>query len=120
MKPEETVQPTDYGHDIAVHDELAVSTNFHPETGRRMKKMALIFVGVLVAGFSVVRVDRFFKDRSVAGATERAASARVPVDVIEARPVGSAQRFVLPGQTAAWHASTIYARVNGFVGKWYS
>jgi len=40
--------------------------------------------------------------------------------VIEARPVGSAQRFVLPGQTAAWHASTIYARVNGFVGKWFA
>ena len=82
--------------------------------------MAVIFVGVLVAGFIVVRVDRFFKDRSVSGATERAATARVPVDVIAARPVGSAQRFVLPGQTAAWHASTIYARVNGFVGKWFS
>jgi RND family efflux transporter MFP subunit len=25
---------------------------------------------------------------------------------------------VLPGQTAAWHSSTIYARVNGYVGKW--
>jgi RND family efflux transporter MFP subunit len=120
MKPEETVRPTEYGDDIAVHDESAVSTDFHPDTGRRMKKMALILVGVLVAGFIVVRVDRFFKDRSVSGETERAASARVPVDVIEARPVGSAQRFVLPGQTAAWHASTIYARVNGFVGKWYS
>jgi len=120
MKPEETVRPTDYGKDIAVHDESAVSTDFHPDTGRRIKRMALIFVGVLVAGFIVVRVDRFFKDRSVSGETERAATARVPVDVIEARPVGSAQRFVLPGQTAAWHASTIYARVNGFVGKWFA
>ena len=27
------------------------------------------------------------------------------------------QRFALPGQTAAWHSSTIYARVNGYVGK---
>jgi RND family efflux transporter MFP subunit len=120
MKPEETVRSTDYGNDIAVHDESAVSTDFHPDTGRRIKKMAVIFVGVLVAGFIVVRVDRFLKDRSVSGETERAATARVPVDVIEARPVGSAQRFVLPGQTAAWHSSTIYARVNGFVGQWYS
>jgi RND family efflux transporter MFP subunit len=120
MKPEETVRSTDYGNDIAVHDESAVSTAFHPDTGRRIKKLAVIFVGVLVAGFIVVRVDRFFKDRSVSGQTERAATARVPVDVIEARPVGSAQRFVLPGQTAAWHSSTIYARVNGFVGQWYS
>jgi hypothetical protein len=67
MKPEETVRPTDYGEDIAVHDESAVSTDFHPDTGRRMKKMALIFAGVLVAGFIIVRVDRFFKDRSVSG-----------------------------------------------------
>jgi RND family efflux transporter MFP subunit len=120
MKPAETVRPTDYGNDIAVHDESAVSTNFHPDTGRRMKKLAVIFACVLVAGFIVVRVDRFLKDRSVSGETERAAAAHIPVDVIEARPVGSAQRFILPGQTAAWHASTIYARVNGFVGKWYS
>lgn len=120
MKPEETVRATDDGNDIAAHDEAAVSTRFHPGTGRRMKKWALIFAAVLVAGFIVVRADRFFKDRSVASATERAADARVPVDVIQAQPVAAAQRFALPGQTAAWHASTIYARVNGFVGKWYS
>jgi RND family efflux transporter MFP subunit len=26
---------------------------------------------------------------------------------------------VLPGYTAAWHSSTIYARVDGYVGKWF-
>jgi RND family efflux transporter MFP subunit len=26
---------------------------------------------------------------------------------------------VLPGHTAAWHESTIFARVDGFVGKWF-
>jgi RND family efflux transporter MFP subunit len=26
---------------------------------------------------------------------------------------------MLPGYTAAWHASTIYARVDGYVGKWF-
>jgi RND family efflux transporter MFP subunit len=120
MKPETTVRPTDYGNDLALHDEQAVSTSFHPDTGRRMKKVALVFVGVLIAGFIVVRVDRFFKDRSVSYATERTASAQIPVDVIEAQPIAAAQRFALPGQTSAWHASTIYGRVNGFVGKWYS
>lgn len=120
MKPQQTVRQTDYGEDIAVHDESAVSTEFHPDTGRRMKKVALIFAGALIVGFIVVRADRFIKDRSVAGETERTASARVPVDVIEAQPVAAAQRFALPGQTAAWHASTIYARVNGFVGKWFA
>jgi RND family efflux transporter MFP subunit len=120
MNPEETVRESVYGDDIAAHDEAAVSTHFDPDTGRRIKKTALILAAVLVAGFIVVRVDRFFKDRSVAGSTEQAATARVPVDVIQARAVGAAKRFVLPGQTAAWHSSTIYARVNGFVGKWYA
>jgi hypothetical protein len=67
MKPEETVRPTTYGDDIAVHDDAAVSTQFHPETGRRIKKMAVIFIALLVAGFILVRVDRFIKDRGVAG-----------------------------------------------------
>jgi RND family efflux transporter MFP subunit len=120
MKPEEKVRETDYGNDIVVHDEAAVSTRFDPDTGRRVKKTALIAIAVLVVGFIAVRVDRFFKDRGVSSSTEQAATARIPVDVIEARAVGAAQRFVLPGQTAAWHSSTIYARVNGFVGKWYA
>ncbi len=32
------------------------------------------------------------------------------------RPVG--QDLVLPGETAAWYETTIYARVNGYVAKW--
>jgi RND family efflux transporter MFP subunit len=120
MKPEENVRETDYGDDIAAHDGAAVSTRFDPGTGRQVRKIALIAAAVLVSGFIAVRVARYFEDRGVAGATEQAATARVPVDVIEARAVGAAQRFVLPGQTAAWHSSTIYARVNGFVGKWYA
>lgn len=120
MKPEENCRETDFGDDIAVHHETAVSTRFDPGTGRQVRKVALIAAAVLVLGFFAVRVERFFEDRSVSGATEQAATARVPVDVIEARAVGAAQRFVLPGQTAAWHSSTIYARVNGFVGKWHA
>ena len=28
------------------------------------------------------------------------------------------QDLVLPGETAAWYETTIYARVNGYVAKW--
>src|SRR5581483_11620269 len=95
------------------------STQFDPATGKRMKKGALIFAVVLVALFVAVRVDRFFKDRAVANNSEQISSAPHVVDVIEASPVGAVQRLSLPGQTAAWHASTIYARVSGYVGKWF-
>src|SRR6202011_2754322 len=39
-------------------------------------------------------------------------------DVIVARPASVGQDLVLPGQTAAWYETTIYARVNGYVAKW--
>jgi RND family efflux transporter MFP subunit len=29
------------------------------------------------------------------------------------------QLLALPGETAAWHASTIYARVDGYVAQWF-
>jgi RND family efflux transporter MFP subunit len=95
------------------------STTFDPDTGRRLKKGALIFAVVLVVAFVGVRVDRFFKDRGIANATEQSSTAPHLVDTIRAEPVGAVQRLSLPGQTAAWHSSTIYARVNGYVGKWF-
>ena len=101
------------------HSELEASTRFHPDTGRRLKKGAAIFAAILVAAFIAVRIDRFFKDRAVGAGAEQTSSAPHAVDVIEAAPVGTVQRLSLPGQTAAWHSSTIYARVNGYVGKWF-
>jgi RND family efflux transporter MFP subunit len=103
--------------DVQSNDDA--STTFDPGTGRRMKRGAVIFAVVLVVAFLGVRVDRFFKDRGIANATEQSSAAPHLVDVIRAAPVGAVQRLSLPGQTAAWHSSTIYARVNGYVGKWY-
>jgi membrane fusion protein, multidrug efflux system len=100
-------------------DSLAVSTQYDPDTGRKLKKAAVIFVVVLAVAFVAVRIDRFFKDRAVAQYARDMAAAPRGVDTIEAQAVGTEQRFSLPGQTAAWHASTIYARVNGYVGKWF-
>jgi RND family efflux transporter MFP subunit len=95
------------------------STRFDPDTGRRVKKAAIIFIVALVVAFIAVRVDRFFKDRSIVENTQQSSAAPPLVDTIRAAPVGVVQRLSLPGQTAAWHLSTIYARVNGYVGKWF-
>jgi RND family efflux transporter MFP subunit len=110
---------TDYADDLVSTETHEVSTSFDPNTGKRMKKAALIFVGVLVVAFLAVRLDKFFKERGIATATGQQSSTAHLVDVIKAEPVGSRQRMSLPGQTAAWHSSTIYARVSGYVGKWF-
>ncbi len=35
------------------------------------------------------------------------------------RLAAGAQSLTLPGETAAWDETTIYARVNGYVAKWF-
>jgi RND family efflux transporter MFP subunit len=100
------------------HSQGDASTQFDPGTGRRLKKGAVIFAVVLVVLFVAVRVDRFFKDRALAHGAEQMSAAPRLVDVVAAEPVGAVQHLALPGQTEAWHSSTIYARVNGYVAKW--
>jgi RND family efflux transporter MFP subunit len=55
---------------------------------------------------------------SVANATEAAYARPPPVDVVIAKTATQGQDLVLPGETAAWYETTIYARVSGYVAKW--
>jgi RND family efflux transporter MFP subunit len=119
MAGDDDVRETEYAEEITSSESHAVSARFDPDTGARLKKAALICAAVLGLAFIAVSVDRFLKARGVARATEEAMSAPPLVDVVVAQPLTGAQRLELPGQTAAWHASTIYARVNGYVGKWF-
>jgi RND family efflux transporter MFP subunit len=119
MAGEDEVRETDYAEEITSSESHAVSVRFDSGTGARLRKAALICAAVLGLAFIAVSIDRFFKARGVARATEAAMSAPPLVDVVVAQPLQGLQRLVLPGQTAAWHASTIYARVNGYVGKWF-
>jgi RND family efflux transporter MFP subunit len=98
------------------HDE--VSTNFDPETGRRTKTGVAIAAAFLLVCFVVVIVVRYAHAHAVAKAGETAYSTPPPVDVVIARPATDGQDLVLPGETAAWYETTIYARVNGYVAKW--
>jgi RND family efflux transporter MFP subunit len=116
--PDGTVRDTGYCEDMTASESHAASAHFEADTGARLKKGAIVLAIVLGVAFVLVSIDRFFKARSVARATQEASSAPPPVDVIVAKAVGAVQRLVLPGYTAAWHASTIYARVNGYVGSW--
>jgi RND family efflux transporter MFP subunit len=115
---DEGTRRTDYGDDVASTELQAVATGYDPRTSARLKRAGLIFGIVLLVGFLAVRLDRYFHDRGLRRAATEAASAAPLVDVISAQPVSSLQRFALPGETAAWYTSTIYARVNGYVAHW--
>jgi RND family efflux transporter MFP subunit len=96
----------------------AVSTEFSPGTGRRLQRGTAIAGALLIAGFLVVWLLRYFDARAVAKAGDAAYSAPPAVDVVLVHPASLGQDLVLPGQTAAWFESIIYARVNGYVEKW--
>jgi RND family efflux transporter MFP subunit len=100
----------------AEHD--AVSTSFAPETGRRTKRGVLIGAAALVGCFLLVSVLRLIHAHSITSAGEADYSRPPPVDVVIARAATSGQDLVLPGETAAWYETTIYARVNGYVANW--
>jgi len=119
MAGDDEVRETDYAAEITASESHAVSAGFDPGTGARLRRGAIICAALLGLAFVVVSVDRFVKARGVARATAEAMNAPPLVDVVVAEPLQGMQRLALPGQTAAWHASTIYARVSGYVGKWF-
>jgi RND family efflux transporter MFP subunit len=111
-------------HDHQPPDEISrtehqpVSTEFDPDTGRRVKRGATVAGAVLLALFLMVAAVRFFDARALATAKEKQFAAPPGVDVVVARAAKQGQDLVLPGQTAAWYETTIYARVSGYVAKW--
>ena len=51
--------------------------------------------------------------------TKQSAATAPSVVVIPAEAAPATLSLALPGETAAWYESTIYARVSGYVGKWF-
>ena len=92
---------------------------YERRTGRRMSILALAFAGLLVAGFFLANAERRHKTSELEAATKEEMSRPPLVDVVSATSSPVTRRLVLPGETAAWYDSKIYARVNGYVKKWF-
>ncbi|HXA36288.1 MAG TPA: efflux RND transporter periplasmic adaptor subunit [Steroidobacteraceae bacterium] len=110
--------PDEAARSEARSEHEAVPTSFAPETGRRAKRALSIAAAFLLVCFLAVVALRYLHARAVAEAGEAAYSAPSPVDVVIARPAVAGQDLALPGETAAWYETTIYARVNGYVANW--
>jgi RND family efflux transporter MFP subunit len=108
----------EYPDEVSRHEGDAVSTEFSAQTGKRTKRGAGIGIIALAVLFVIVCMVRWLHSHSVAQASETAYSAPPPVDIVIARTADRGQDLVLPGETAAWYESTIYARVNGYVSRW--
>ena len=89
----------------------------HP--GRRTQIAAGIVSAVLVVGFIIVYTTKSVDASRLAASTASADAAPRPVDVATVMPASTTAQLRLPGQTAPWYGATIYARVDGYVGKWF-
>jgi RND family efflux transporter MFP subunit len=63
---------------------------------------------------------RRFEAHDLAAETALAGEAPAEVDVATVQPAAPTNPLALPGETAAWYEATIYARVDGYVSKWFS
>jgi RND family efflux transporter MFP subunit len=75
---------------------------------------------VLLIAFLVVHHIRARDESALAATTREMAQTPPSVVAVTVQNATGSQSLTLPGETAAWYTSTIYARVNGYVDKWYA
>jgi RND family efflux transporter MFP subunit len=105
---------------VQLHDPVTSPPHTDPatETGHKIRRFALIVGIILLVGFLVVHFTKSHEAGEVASGTAETSSAPALVNVITVEHAPASLALKLPGATAAWYASTIYARVDGYVGTW--
>ncbi len=87
------------------------------DMGYTLRRAAAAVAIVLGLAFLTMHFIKWRDERALA--RESAAAAVPVVDVVVVHHADGAAALSLPGETAAWYQSTIYARVDGYVSKWY-
>jgi RND family efflux transporter MFP subunit len=87
-------------------------------TGQRIRRFGIGVFVVLMVSFLCVFFLKLYEGREVARGTRETSSAAPVVNVITVEQAPATLALKLPGATAAWYQSTIYARVDGYVGTW--
>jgi RND family efflux transporter MFP subunit len=88
------------------------------ETGQSIRRFAIIVAAVLIIAFLIVHFVKSHEASEVAEGTRQTSSAPALVNIITVDRGPASSALKLPGAAAAWYDSTIYARVDGYVGTW--
>jgi RND family efflux transporter MFP subunit len=89
-------------------------------TGARIVRITAVIVIGLGIGFFVVHRAKNAAEARLADATSNETMEAPAVNVFTVTPSSGTQSLRLPGETAAWNETAIYARVNGYVAKWFA
>ncbi|MGO8800705.1 MAG: efflux RND transporter periplasmic adaptor subunit [Roseiarcus sp.] len=115
--PTELIDPYAAPPDPAA-EEAVKPTRFSRGTGRRILSVFVIIVLALGLGYLFVNHEKTTAEAQLADATRQNAAEPPTVDAVTVGLSPATQSLILPGETAAWDETTIYARVNGYVAKW--
>ncbi|MGC2410578.1 MAG: biotin/lipoyl-binding protein, partial [Methyloceanibacter sp.] len=96
-----------------------VGTSYNPGTGRRLRMLAGTIAIILAVAFFVVHHIKSRDEALLATATAARAEQPPPVNAVKVQFAPPRQVLTLPGGTRGWYSSTIYARVNGYLAKWF-
>ncbi len=104
--------------DTAHPENESTTQNVRSDAGRKVKIFACVVSVVLIAGFLAIHRTKSVYQVEMANAALKEASGPPEVNVVTVQNAPSTFALTLPGETAAWYESTIYARVDGYVGTW--
>jgi RND family efflux transporter MFP subunit len=99
--------------------DIAPATTVPRGTGAKIFRSTAVIVIALAVGFFLVHRGKNEAEARLADATSKDAAEVPAVDVFTVSPSLAPQSLKLPGETAAWSETAIYARVNGYVTKWF-
>jgi RND family efflux transporter MFP subunit len=88
--------------------------------GTNLQRAAIVMAALLLCAFLIVHFTRSAAEHGLARHTQAAATVTPVVDVVIVPGASGAGSLRLPGETAAWFESSIYARVSGYVARWYA
>ena len=102
-------------HDAAVSSAPPIA----PSSGASLRRIAIVAGAVLLALFAVTLIPRLTTRRELlADAAARDSAPAVQVATVQRAASGSV--VTLPGTLLPLHESAIYARVGGYVRRWYA
>ena len=89
-------------------------------TGAKIVRITAVIVIALGVGFFFVHRAKNDAEARLADATSNETMEAPAVNIFTVTASPGTQSLRLPGETAAWNETAIYAWVNGYVAKWYA
>ena len=101
------------------HPHPAIPDGYTSGTGSRMMVAAAVLAVTLAGAFVLVSGIKAHEQAELAAATEAKMQEAPIVEVMTVGAAPPAEMLRLPGEARGWYTSTIYARVSGYLTKWF-